>query len=49
MLHDGECCIKWGMLDYMEGSVGLPGDFPIREWLFNTSCKGEGVSEIFGQ
>ncbi len=24
-----------GMLDYMEGSVGLPGDSPIRERLYN--------------
>ncbi len=41
-LHGGECCITWGMLDYMERSVGLPGDSPIREQLFNTGPGGGG-------
>ncbi len=35
-LHSGECCITWGMLDHMKGSVGLAGDSPISELLFNT-------------
>ncbi len=30
------------MLDYIEGSAGLPGDSPIRELLFDTSCWGGG-------
>ncbi len=28
------------MLDYIEGSVGLPGDSSVREWLFNTGSGG---------
>ncbi len=39
-LHDGECSITWGMLNYMEGSVRLPGDSSIRERLFNTGWVG---------
>ncbi len=39
-LHPGECCITWGMLDHMKGSVGLPGNSPIRELLFNTRWRG---------
>ncbi len=31
-LHGRECCVRWWMLDYMEGSVG---DSPVREWPFN--------------
>ncbi len=41
-LYGGECSITWRMLDYMEGSVGLPGDSPIREKLFNTCWRGGG-------
>ncbi len=41
-LHGGECCVTWGILDYMEGTVGLPGDFPIRERLFRTGVWGGG-------
>ncbi len=46
-LHVGDCCITWGILDYMEGSVGLPGDSPIRERLFNTGWRGGGVRKIW--
>ncbi len=44
-LHGGECCITWGVLYYMEGSVELPGVF-----LLGSGCLilAEG-SEIFGQ
>ncbi len=45
-LHGGECYITWGMLDYMQGSVGLPGDSPIRERLFNTGWVG-GVRNVW--
>ncbi len=39
-LHEGECCVTWGMLVNMEGSVGLPGDSPTREWMFNAGSGG---------
>ncbi len=34
-LYGGECCITLQMLDYIEWSIGLPGDSAVREWLFN--------------
>ncbi len=42
-----ECWVTWWrvlyyMLDYIEVSAGLPGDFPIRGLLFNTSWWGRG-------
>ncbi len=35
-LHGAECCVTLWMLDFVEGSGGLPGESPIKEWLFNT-------------